>query len=99
MVTLWFQIVVTVSEESSDINIELLLLLSSRPNIYDRTLHDPCFREVGIKWSEARPTKDDCNIYNTIKELSNDTLYIAEDTDESTFLWFKYIVENAQISI
>jgi len=61
---LWhiFQLVITASDESSDIKYELLLSLSSRPNTNDRTLHDPCFREVGIKRSEARPTKDDCNI-------------------------------------
>ncbi|WVZ18126.1 hypothetical protein V8G54_005448 [Vigna mungo] len=55
----FFQLVITASEESSDIKYELLLSLSSRPNTNDRTLHDPCFPEVGIKRSEARPTKDD----------------------------------------
>ena len=52
-----------VSDVSSEIEIELRLLLSSRPNIKDRTPLDLfCLEEVGTEWLDVRLRKDDCNI-------------------------------------
>jgi hypothetical protein len=51
------------SHVSSEIEIELRLSLSSRPNIKDCTPLDPfCLEEVGTEWLDARLRKDDCNI-------------------------------------
>ena len=51
----------TVSKESSDFEIELLLLLSSLPKINDRTVPEPCLWDEGREWYDDRPMKDDCN--------------------------------------
>lgn len=55
--------ILTVSEESSDIEIELLLLLSSLPKINERTVPEPCLWDDGREWFDDRPRKDDCNSF------------------------------------
>lgn len=51
----------TESKESSDTETELRLLLSSLPNIKERTIPDPCLCDNGMWRFDARPRKDDCS--------------------------------------
>lgn len=51
--------ILTESEVSSDTVIELRLLLSSLPNMKDRTVPYPCLLDDGIGWFDTRPRKDD----------------------------------------
>lgn len=50
-------------EESSGIEIALLLLLSSLSKTKERTMLDPCFWDDGRELFDPRPTKDDCNVF------------------------------------
>lgn len=49
----------TLSEDSSDFEVVLELLLSSRPKIKDRTVVDAGLWDDGKDWLEVRPRKDD----------------------------------------
>lgn len=49
-------------EESSDIEIELRLLLSSRSKMNDRTKLELFLWDTGRLCFDARPRKDDCNV-------------------------------------
>lgn len=52
----------TTCEECSDIDILLLLLLSSRPKMKDLYMLDPCLWDDGRELLEARPTNEDCSV-------------------------------------
>lgn len=57
------RLTVVASDVSSETEIELRLLLSSLPNINDRTPLDPfCLEEVGTEWVDTRLRKENCNI-------------------------------------